>query len=217
MSMSADLKDLKRRRREEIKTLHLTYLRTKRDVQRTVSPGRILRKHLGAGLGLAAILGFFFAPRPSTRVRYTPRPAEKPNGQTSSQPPSFWQNLLSLLPDKLAAHIPGSAARHDAQENATPDHHDDPCHACPDHPAPPKGGGMAALLLRALLPVINAILKKVDLMWLFRTIVQQVSGGVRDGRDRNGQRPHDADNAGKPDVSVADVGTVRPSDFDNFE
>ena len=46
MSMSDDIKDLKRQRREEIDNLHKTYLRTKRQVVRAVSPDRIIRKQM---------------------------------------------------------------------------------------------------------------------------------------------------------------------------
>ncbi len=63
MSLSADLRELKRMQREEVLRLHRTYLRSKRQIRRGLSPARAVRKHPAASLGIAAVLGFLLAPR----------------------------------------------------------------------------------------------------------------------------------------------------------
>jgi len=62
MSLSKELAELQRQRSEEVRVLHRTYLRTKRDVQRAVSPARIVRKHMGTSLAAAVALGIMLAP-----------------------------------------------------------------------------------------------------------------------------------------------------------
>ena len=47
----------KAKKRTELERLHWTYLRTKRDAKRTLSPDRFIRKHLGATVGGAAMIG----------------------------------------------------------------------------------------------------------------------------------------------------------------
>lgn len=63
MSLSADLQKLKGQQRDEIFRLHRTYLRTKREIKRGFSPTRIVRRHPGTALGIAAAIGFLLAPR----------------------------------------------------------------------------------------------------------------------------------------------------------
>ena len=111
MSMSSDLKDLKRQRRQELKSLHLTYLRTKRDLQRAASPGRIVRKHLGVGLGVAALAGFLLAPKPASRVHYVRDSADKSekNAEHAAKKSGNWlTGLFKSLGPKLAAYFPGA-------------------------------------------------------------------------------------------------------------
>ena len=67
MSLSEQLEELERQRSEEVRNLHCTYLRTKREVRRTVSPTRLVRKHLTLSLAAGAALGLLLAPRPSPR------------------------------------------------------------------------------------------------------------------------------------------------------
>ncbi len=198
MSMSADLKDLKRQRREELKALHVTYLRTKREVQRAASPARIVRKHLGVGLGVAALAGFLLAPRPSARVKYVRVPAEK--AEEAAKKSNTWMNsLLKMLGPKLAAYIPGMDGKAGETEVYGP-------------PPPKHGGGMSGAFIKGLLPLLSLVLKKVNVQKIIDQVMAQVSGGVRDARGkRNG------DSQGQPDVSIADVGTVKPTDFDNFD
>jgi hypothetical protein len=191
MSLSSDLKDLKRQRREELKSLHLTYLRTKRDVQRAASPGRIVRKHLGVGLGVAALAGFLLAPKPAPRVQYVRESAEKAEEtaeKTAKKSGNWLTSLFKSLGPKLAAYFPGT-------DGKSAEHH-----------APPhKGGGALAGLLKGLVPLLTLLLKKVNVQRIVDQVMEQVVGA---------REKADAQNA--PDVSVADVGTVKPTDFDNF-
>ena len=69
MSLKKELESLKRQKREELRRLNVTYLQTKRDVKRKLSPDRLIRKHVGATIGVAAVLGMLIAPRPTARVK----------------------------------------------------------------------------------------------------------------------------------------------------
>jgi hypothetical protein len=198
MSMSAELKDLKRQRREELKSLHVTYLHTKREVQRAASPGRMVRKHLGVGLGVAALAGFLLAPRPSPRVRYVrvPKDQTEQAEKEIKQGGGWLGGLLKSLGPKLAAFIPGMDGKEGEAEIYGP-------------PAPKRGGGMGAAVMKGLVPMLTLFLKKVNVQKIVDQVVEQVSGG---GRSRGGSHARE-----QPDVSVADVGTVKPTDFDHFD
>jgi hypothetical protein len=83
MSLAEELKTLERQRAAEIRTLHQTYLRTKRTVIRAASPERIMRKHLGLSLAAAALLGIAIAPRPGpAAVPVSKEPEEKGRGSS---------------------------------------------------------------------------------------------------------------------------------------
>ncbi len=64
MSLKRELKELQKQKRAELHDLHDTYVATKREVKRRISPDRLVRKHMGVSLGAAAMLGMLFAPRP---------------------------------------------------------------------------------------------------------------------------------------------------------
>src|SRR6202012_3717542 len=68
MNLTRQLEELQRQRREEVRYLHFTYLRTKREVKRTLNPMRFVRKHLGVSLAAGAALGLILAPRPAARA-----------------------------------------------------------------------------------------------------------------------------------------------------
>ncbi|MCL2648408.1 MAG: hypothetical protein FWD61_15605 [Phycisphaerales bacterium] len=63
MKMKEELKLLEERRRAELKHLHATYLRTKREVRRATSADRAIRKHMAISLGVAVLAGLILAPR----------------------------------------------------------------------------------------------------------------------------------------------------------
>jgi len=62
MSLKGDLKELEAAQHAEVLYLNRTYLRTKRELKRTLSPSRMIRKNPGAAVGIAAALGFILAP-----------------------------------------------------------------------------------------------------------------------------------------------------------
>jgi hypothetical protein len=74
MSLGKELQALERQKQQELKVFHVRYLRTRRDLQRAVSPSRFVRKHMGVSMGVAAVLGFLAAPRPGDSRR-DPTPA----------------------------------------------------------------------------------------------------------------------------------------------
>ncbi|HVX86922.1 MAG TPA: hypothetical protein VH253_19215 [Phycisphaerae bacterium] len=145
MSFSSDLKDLKRQRREELRSLHVTYLRTKRQIARATSPDRIIRKHLGAGLGIAALAGFLLAPRPSPSVRHVPQPEKTDHSGDGN----FFKRLLHNIGPKVASFIPGMAPSDQAH-----------------HQPHPKRKGRLLLLIETLMPVLTLLLKKIDIQGL---------------------------------------------------
>lgn len=80
MSLSSELHQLQAAQHSEINRLHRTYLRTKREVKRELSPRRWIRKHPGTAIGIAAVAGFFFAPARSGSQRAEPPRQEKTGG-----------------------------------------------------------------------------------------------------------------------------------------
>jgi hypothetical protein len=67
MSLKQELKKLRQQKRTELRTLHDTYVATKRDVKRQMAPDRIIRRHSGISMAVAAVLGMILAPRPAAR------------------------------------------------------------------------------------------------------------------------------------------------------
>jgi hypothetical protein len=151
MSFSSDIKDLKRQRREELRALHVTYLRTKRQIARATSPDRIVRKHLGVGLGAAALAGFLLAPRPSPQVRYVRQPQKSDHNGDGN----FFKRLLHSLGPKVASFIPGMA----------------PSDKVHDQPPRKKKSGILPIL-KTLMPVLTLLLKKIDI----QALVEQFMG-----------------------------------------
>jgi hypothetical protein len=80
MSLKQDLKNLEQQKQQELRNLHATYLRTKRDVKRAASPSRFIRRNIGASLGVATVLGLLLAPRPAPKIKESPAPKEKGPG-----------------------------------------------------------------------------------------------------------------------------------------
>jgi hypothetical protein len=192
MSLKQDLKNLKKQKRQELYNLHHTYLRTKRDVKRAASPDRFVRKHLGATIGAAAVAGLLLAPRPAARA--TQKEIEKAARKIAREQhtgPSLAGRVTQLVKNALGQLEHAIPAPKDASHNG----HN-------GKSKPPKMTGLLGSLL-------GVLISKVDLPKLASELSKQIMGRMKGGAPK-------AD-GGEPNVSVADVGTVRPDQLEDFE
>jgi hypothetical protein len=191
MSLKKQLKELQQQKREELNCLHVTYLRTKRDVKRSVSPDRFVRRHLGATLGGAAVLGLLLAPRPAPRVVPAKEKAEKPKG------PSALGRVGQILKKSLGN-----------LEDMIPTPHTDKGkvngHNGHDKDAKKK---KVSGLLQSLLTVL---VSRIDLNKLISETTRTMAAKMQPPGAAKG-------NGHSPQVSVADVGTIKPQEYENFE
>lgn len=198
MSLKQDLKNLKKQKRLEVHNLHYTYLRTKRDIKRQASPARLVRKHLGASMGIAAVLGLLLAPRPSTRAteKEIEKAAKKVAREADRQRehgPSLTDRITQLVHNALGQlqHlVPNPNLKAEKAQAANG-------HA---KPANPKMSGFLQTLLTVLVG-------RVDLTRLISELSRNVMGKTQ-AHKSNGHHPS---------VSVADVGTVKPDQMEDFQ
>jgi hypothetical protein len=198
MSLKQQLKDLKKQKRQEVHHLHFTYLRTKRDMKRQASPARIVRKHLGASMGVAAVLGLLLAPRPSSKV--SEREIEKAVKKyvKEGRPAAPDTSSLSARLQEIVHNALGSL------QHLVPN---------PKAPSPATGNGHAA---KAKAPKINSLLgslltvlvSRLDLTRLISELSKNVMAKTQGAPKTNGH---------SPSVSVADVGTVKPDQLEDFQ
>lgn len=212
MSLSDELRELEQKRTEEIRTLHYTYLRTKREVTRAVSPTRLVRKHLSLSLAAAAAAGMLLAPRPTPRTgvsqKATERAVRKAHRQQAISLSWFKKLLNKFLPD-AAQFIPDTSdfakveeAIHDEAEKIRDE--------AKAEAKKPKSKGTLLKLLEALLPMIAS---KVD----WRTLANQLMHNVYQKMQQPAQGSEAGSSHHEPHVSVADAGTIKPHDFENFD
>jgi len=194
MSLKKQLEDLQQQKRAELATLHLTYLRTKhdvkgsvRDVKRSLSPDRFIRKHLGAALGVGAVLGMILAPRPSPRVETVQAKSKAQGGGFSKLIGQAMGHVQQLLGKSKGAPRGDVAAWAVAGGTGKP----------------ARASGLLGMLLTLLLG-------KLDLTKLISQITREVMAkmGKPRGHEGNGHSPH---------VSVADAGTVKPDQYQDFQ
>jgi methylthioribose-1-phosphate isomerase len=218
MSLSEQLEELERQRADEVRTLHCTYLRTKREVQRTLSPTRIVRKHLPLSLAAGAALGLLLAPRPSPRpvseeateraVRKAHRKASRSRGISIS----WAKRMLTKFFPQAAEYLPDDAdlqsVNEKIHEEAETIREENEQHAkeVKKEAKKQKKGGLASLLkiLEAVLPMVAS---KID----WRTLINQVMHSIHQKMNEHKHNGHE------PHVSVADAGTIKPDDYQNFE
>jgi hypothetical protein len=200
MNMKQELRELKEKRRQEVRILHATYLRTKWDVRRAVSPDRMIRKHLGASLGMAAVLGLLIAPR---------------LGGHKKKDGGVWATLAKWLRVMMRKIMPGSGrfmpeaeemeeeGREDEKEPrmATEENHN-------GHEEPRRSRKRSkGLLATVLTEVVMVLLSRIDVPKLVAELVRGISGrGQRVGGDGH-----------EPRVTVADAGAVREDPFGDLE
>jgi hypothetical protein len=206
MSLSQQLKDLKQQRRESIKDLHLTYVHTRRDLTRSISPDRHIRRHLGVALGLAAITGMILAPSPGrTRKEKPPRPRKKKSRSRDTLLAKLLRPLLVKFVPEAKEFLPGfdkSARSVDEHE----EYFDDPekigPHAPPHmhhgHPRPQPRSTIQPLIAE----LVMLFAKRLDIQKILHLVTHYLA--TRKAA-HNGQG--DGHHQG-PRVTVADTGTI---------
>jgi hypothetical protein len=203
MGLAHDLEVLERQRRAEIRTLHQTYLRTKRTVIRTASPARIVRRHLGASLAAAAALGMAMAPRPGAA------PSAAPTSTAPAPKKSKWGfgALLSRLKPMI---------HHFAPEAATyiPDLYDapEPSAEHEETAAAEKPKRSHSMLRAVLVEAATLLLSKVD----FHALVEQLME-LLSPQDSTQREEEHGDAKHEPHVSVGDFGTVKHQPYEDFQ
>jgi hypothetical protein len=190
MSLKKELQQLQQQKRQELATLHYTYLRTKRDFKRKISPDRFVRKHLGATMAAAAVATFILAPRPgpSSKVVREALEGNKPKD-------SIFRHITGLI-----RNILGQFER----PAPPPTHHTDSDGAKSASTA--KTSAHADNFLQAIIAILAS---KLDVTHLLLEVFKHFRGAGRDDSHKG--------NGHSPDVAIADVGTVKPDQFDDFE
>ncbi|MGN6369483.1 MAG: hypothetical protein ACTHN5_14595 [Phycisphaerae bacterium] len=208
MSLSEQLEELERQRADEVRNLHCTYLRTKRELQRTVSPTRFVRKHLTLSLAAGAALGLILAPRPSPRP-ISEKAAERAVRKAHRRlgiPVSWAKRMLFKFAPQAAEFIPDDAEVAKAEREIHEEAQKIREEAKEEGKKQKKGGSLASLmrLVETLLPMVAG---KID----WRSLINQVMHGIYSKMQKGSHNGHE------PHVSVADAGTVKPHDYENFE
>jgi hypothetical protein len=198
MSLSEELAELERQRRHEVRMLHYGYLRTKRDVQRAVSPSRIVRQHMGISLTIAAVIGLILAPGTSRRAApeshgqgRRPRQGGVSVGWMKKVIGKFFPHGAAFIPDDAAKpETPGQEQNAEATEPGV------------------EKRGIAERLLELLASVLLS-----NINW--RSLINQMLHGMHQKTSQNGKKVNQ--HGDKPQVSVADAGTVKPHDYESFQ
>lgn len=188
MSLKEELATLRNQQHAEIRHLHRTYLATRRQARRDLSPTRFLRKHLGASLGVAAVAGLLLAPRPSPRADRDKNQAIKRRDTVSSQLARLLKHAMDQI-ERIIAPRGGHGSSANASTSAAG--------------APSKAGGL-------LQTFVMIALGKLDLTRLLTELARMATSLVMRKRTHEG-------NGHAPEVSVADAGTVKPDQFQDFE
>ena len=214
MSLASELEELEKQRDAEVRTLHCTYLRTKREVKRTINPSRMVRKHLGLSLAAGAALGMLLAPRPSPRpiteeaAERAVRKAHK-NGWRGGVSASWMKKLLLKVFPQAAEFIPEDADTSKKAEDQIRDEAEQLRNEAKAEGKKQKKRSSLGSLLRILETLLPLIASKVD----WRTLINQIMHGVYSKMKDTSINGKDHE----PHVSVADAGTVKPHDFEVFE
>ena len=199
MGLAQELELLEQQRRAEIRTLHQTYLRTKRTIIRTVSPARIVRQHLGVSLTAAAALGMAMAPRPGAHRPVAPaEPAAAPRksrwgfgGILSKLKP-----VIHQVAPEVATYIP------DAPVESEPP----VCH----YPEAEKSKRPHPILHAMLVEGATMLLSTIDFPALWERALNLIMPKESGGKD-------EVQGAAEPQMEVADVGTVKQQDYEDFK
>ena len=190
MSLSEKLAELRRRRDEEVRVLDRTYLRTKRDVQRMVSPARFVRRHIGVSLAAAAALGMVLAPRSASR--------EAKHHESNGDGRRVRGGFALGWAKKIIAHLFPEAAPFLPDDPEMPG----------EESAPPKKEkrGLVFRLLELFGPML---LSKINWRELFNEVTHSIY------EDMQG---HSAEGEPKgSDVSINDGETISSHDYENFD
>ena len=194
MSLKQELHALKQQRREELQTLHFTYVRTKRDIKRSLSPDRMIRKHMGVSLGIAAFAGLLLAPRLGGRRKTEDGKRSRFGGWARRLSRMFLPRGKPLAPESNA----GEPEAKREEEMLT------------GGEAEPPRKRREGLLVKLLAAVMVALLRQLDLPRLMRDWIGNWGAGRRgDGHRSNGH--------GVPQSTVADAGTAHGDPFDDLQ
>ncbi len=193
MSLSKELKDLKKQKRHEVRKLHGTYIRTKREVKRAVSPDRMIRRHIGVSLAVAAVVGLLLAPRSGAA------PAEKAvaGGKKRSFVPSWLRGIIKKIAPQLEDYLPEEPPPSPADEAV--EAHEEAVDAAKRAKKAARKAAKKALnpLTPMIIQILMAVLKKIDLQKAIAQIMH-VAKGPADGEAAQGEAS----------VAVGNTGTV---------
>jgi hypothetical protein len=88
MGLENQIRRLEQQRREHLHQANVAYHRLRRDVQRIASPGRMVRRHLGAVMAASGVAGMLLAPGP----KYV----KADNGQKKRTKPSRGRRIAGV-------------------------------------------------------------------------------------------------------------------------
>ena len=208
MSLASDLEKLQRQKQAEIRTLHQTYIRTKRTVIRSASPARMVRRHMGLSLGAAALVGLLLAPRPSPAAPRAKKAAASAKGGILSHF-SWLKKIVGRVSPQAAALIPDapeppSESRQETSSSVPP----------PPTPTPEEAPKKNRILGTLLKEAAALALSKMDFHKLMSDLMMRAVPPVG---SKDGEGSHPSEPWPEPHVSVADAGTVQPHDYENFQ
>jgi|GEM_PF-3410781 len=164
MSLRDELKSLKRQQREELRVLRYSYARTKREYARAVSPDRLIRRHMGASLGAAALAGFLLAPQPG------------PKGGVAGAGGAAMSGIMGTVTGLLGRLMPkkGGGGQPTAEKKVDP--------------AEVAKAARPSLVTTMLSQALGMIMAKVNWQELLKNYMRQVRGAGANGH-HNGHRP----------------------------
>lgn len=116
MTLEQQIRDLERQRRNELRSATYLFARTKRDVRRTLSPDRIIRRHIGVAMAAAAVGAMLLAPAP--QPRRTKREISSAAPEHAAGPSALWGVLRSVLPQPLRHWIRRNGVEQSALESS---------------------------------------------------------------------------------------------------
>ncbi len=204
MSLASDLEKLQRQKQAEIRTLHQTYIRTKRTVIRSASPARMVRRHMGLSLGAAALVGLLLAPRPSPAAPRAKKAAARAKAGILSHF-SWLKKIVGRVSPQAAALIP------DAPEPPSESQHETSSAVPPAPEEAPKKNRILGTLMKEAAALA---LSKMDFHKLMSDLMMRAVPPVG---SKGGEGSHPSEPWPEPHVSVADAGTVQPHDYENFQ
>jgi hypothetical protein len=225
LSIKEQIAQLERQRAEELRRISDLYSRTQRDVARSVSPTRFVKKHLVAMLAVAAVVGMVLAPAPrrSKRKRHGKSDREERSSflaRVMRMAMKWAPGVDKFVPDALKSKLHqaqaaagGAAPRPDQAEHENAQADSECCHFGPEpavHEGKAAAGGAAkragpdGLINEIARSVLTTFLARADIKGCAQRIMEQVKAGLR-----NPRRARTVDTTAGATIGVGDVGTVK--------